>query len=55
MRTVKSSRRPNIMPADKTHLAASGRDAKFPEGPIIGPIAGPTLQMAVAAPVMAVI
>ena len=42
------------MPADKVHFAASGRDEKFPEGPMIGPIAGPTLQRAVAAPVMAV-
>ena len=52
---VKSSRRPKIIPAESTHFAPSGNEAKFPVGPMICPIAGPTLQIAVAAPVIAVI
>ena len=42
------------MPIAKSHLAASGRAAKLPAGPMMGPSAGPTLQIAVAAPETAV-
>ena len=47
--TVNSSSRPSSMPADNSHLAASGNGWKDPAGPTMGPSAGPTLEMAVAA------
>ena len=36
------------------HFAASGRDEKFPVGPITSPKPGPTLLIDVAAPEIAV-
>ena len=52
--TVKSSSRPSSMPAANTHFALSGRAEKFPVGPMMSPSAGPTLQIAEAAPETAV-
>ena len=48
--TVNSSSRPKSMPAAKSHLAASGSEAKVPAGPIVSPRPGPTLAIADAAP-----
>ena len=42
------------MPKASSHLEPSGSEAKFPDGPIIGPRPGPTLLTAVAAPDIAV-
>ena len=47
--TVNNSSRPSNMPPVKSHLAPSGSDWKLPDGPTIGPSAGPTLEIAVAA------
>ena len=40
------------MPAESIHLAASGRSAKVPAGPMTGPRPGPTFEIAVAAPLV---
>ena len=37
------------MPPANSHLAASGSTWKVPDGPTMGPKAGPTLDMEVAA------
>ena len=50
-----SSSLPKIIPALKTHLEKSGNNEKFPFGPIIPPKPGPTLDIEVAAPEIAVI
>ena len=42
------------MPALKIHLEKSGNNEKFPLGPIIPPSPGPTLDIDVAAPEIAV-
>jgi len=42
------------MPNDKSHFAESGKVMNAPEGPIVEPRPGPTFEMAVAAPEMAV-
>ena len=42
------------MPKVKIHFETSGRDEKFPLGPIIEPRPGPTFEMEVAAPEIAV-
>jgi biotin carboxyl carrier protein len=47
--SVKNSNRPNNIPADKLHLAVSGKLAKLPAGPITSPMPGPTFIKAVAA------
>ena len=47
--TVNSSRRPSSIAADNNHFAPSGSDSNVPDGPTMGPKAGPTLQIAVAA------
>lgn len=52
--TVNTSRRPKSMPKDSSHLAPSGRLEKLPAGPMIWPRPGPTLAIAVAAPLKAV-
>nr|WP_286198260.1 hypothetical protein [Salinisphaera sp. G21_0] len=38
------------MPTLNSHLAASGRELKFPAGPMTAPSPGPTLATAVVAP-----
>ena len=43
------------MPIVKTHLEKSGKEAKFPLGPIVDPKPGPTFEIEVAAPEIAVI
>ena len=43
------------MPKLNIHLEISGKEAKFPFGPIIGPNPGPTLEIEVAAPDIEVI
>ena len=43
------------MPKVSIHLEISGRDEKFPLGPIIDPNPGPTLEIDVAAPDIEVI
>ena len=43
------------MPIVKIHFEISGNDEKSPLGPIIGPNPGPTLEIDVAAPEIAVI
>ena len=43
------------MPNDKIHFDTSGKDEKLPLGPISGPSPGPTLEIEVAAPEIAVI
>ena len=43
------------MPKLNIHLEISGRDEKFPFGPIIEPSPGPTLDIDVAAPEIDVI
>ena len=50
-----SSSLPKIIPIVKIHLEMSGKDEKSPLGPIIGPNPGPTLEIEVAAPEIAVI
>ena len=50
-----SSSLPKIIPIVKIHLEISGKDEKSPFGPIIGPNPGPTLEIDVAAPEIAVI
>ena len=50
-----SSSLPKIIPKESIHLEISGRDEKFPLGPIIDPNPGPTLEIEVAAPDMDVI
>ena len=52
---AKSSNLPKIIPIVKIHFETSGRVEKFPLGPIIDPNPGPTLEMEVAAPDIAVI
>lgn len=42
------------MPALKIHLALSGSDLKVPVGPIVSPRPGPTFEMDVSAPDIAV-
>ena len=42
------------MPSERSHFAVSGRLPKLPVGPIDSPSPGPTLQIAVAAPDIAV-
>ena len=42
------------MPNDKIHFDTSGKDEKLPLGPISGPSPGPTLEIDVAAPEIAV-
>ena len=46
---------PKIIPTVKIHFETSGKDEKSPLGPIIGPNPGPTLEIEVAAPEIAVI
>ncbi len=53
--TVTISRRPKNIPKLNNHLALSGSGLNVPAGPIISPSPGPTLEIAVAAPDMAVI
>ncbi len=43
------------MPIAKIHFEISGKDEKSPLGPIIGPNPGPTFEIDVAAPEIAVI
>ena len=43
------------MPKVNIHLEISGRDEKFPLGPIIDPSPGPTFEIEVAAPDIEVI
>jgi len=50
-----SSSLPKIIPIVKIHLEISGKEEKSPLGPIIGPNPGPTLEIEVAAPDIAVI
>ena len=45
---------PKIIPKLNIHLEISGRDEKFPLGPIIEPRPGPTFEIEVAAPEIAV-
>ena len=52
--TVNNSSRPSNMAADNNHVAVSERDAKLFVGPINGPSPGPTLAIAVAAPLVLV-
>ena len=47
--------RPKIIPTVKIHLEKSGNEEKSPFGPIIGPRPGPTFEIDVAAPEIAVI
>ena len=41
---------PKIIPKVNIHLETSGKDEKFPLGPIIDPKPGPTFDIEVAAP-----
>ena len=50
-----SSSLPKIIPAVSIHLEKSGNSEKFPFGPIIPPKPGPTFDIDVAAPEIAVI
>ena len=50
-----SSSLPKIIPIVKIHFEISGKDEKSPLGPIIGPNPGPTFEIDVAAPEIAVI
>ena len=50
-----SSSLPRIIPKDNIHFETSGNDEKFPLGPIIDPNPGPTFEIEVAAPEIAVI
>ena len=50
-----SSSLPKIIPTVSIHLEKSGNSEKFPFGPIIPPKPGPTLDIDVAAPEIAVI
>jgi len=50
-----SSSLPKIMPKLNIHLETSGKEEKFPLGPIIEPSPGPTLDIDVAAPEIDVI
>ena len=43
------------MPTVKIHFEISGKEEKSPLGPIIGPNPGPTFEIDVAAPEIAVI
>ena len=52
---AKSSSLPKIIPIVKIHLEISGKDEKSPLGPIMGPNPGPTFEIEVAAPDIAVI
>tara|TARA_A100001234_G_scaffold191270_1_gene177854 strand:+ start:378 stop:599 length:222 start_codon:yes stop_codon:yes gene_type:complete len=49
-----SSSLPNIIPIVNIHFDISGSVEKFPLGPIIDPSPGPTLEIDVAAPEIAV-
>ena len=51
---MKISRRPISMPTLKIHFALFGRSWKVPVGPIILPKPGPTFEMDVTAPAIAV-
>ena len=50
-----SSSLPKIIPKLNIHFEISGRDEKFPFGPIIEPSPGPTFDIDVAAPEIDVI
>ena len=50
-----SSSLPKIIPKLNIHLEISGREEKFPLGPIIEPNPGPTFDIDVAAPEIEVI
>ena len=50
-----SSSLPKIIPTVSIHLEKSGNNEKLPFGPIIPPKPGPTLDIDVAAPEIAVI
>jgi hypothetical protein len=52
---AKISSLPKIIPALKAHLDASDNVEKLPLGPIISPSPGPTFEIEVAAPEIAVI
>ena len=52
---AKSSSLPKIIPKLNIHLEISGRDEKFPLGPITEPSPGPTFDIDVAAPEIDVI
>jgi len=52
--TVNNSSRPKNIPRHMSHLAESGKGEKVPVGPIISPNPGPTFEIEVKAPDMAV-
>ena len=52
---AKSSSLPKIIPKVNINLERSGKEEKFPFGPIIDPKPGPTFEIEVAAPEMDVI
>jgi len=52
--TVNSSKRPRSIPMHISHFAASGSGSNVPVGPMISPKPGPTLDIEVTAPDMAV-
>ena len=54
-KTANNSNLPKIIAKDNIHLAKLETSLKFPFGPIISPRPGPTLEIAVAAPEIAVI
>ena len=51
---MKISKRPISMPMVQIHFALSGRGANVPDGPIMLPSPGPTLEILVTAADMAV-
>ena len=54
-RIVRISNRPINIPNPNIHLARSGNDEKFPVGPIMLPIPGPTFATAVIEPEILVV
>jgi len=52
---VKISKRPSSIPILNIHFALSGRGLKVPAGPMISPRPGPTLDIDVTAPDIAVV
>ena len=55
IKTANNSNLPSNIPNDNIHLETSGKEEKFPLGPIIEPSPGPTLDIDVAAPEIDVI
>ena len=47
---MNNSSLPKSIAMQSDHLANSGKEEKFPDGPIVSPKPGPTLLIAVAAP-----